>query len=109
MAKTYTINLTEDHLKELSDDPEMDGITLEASAEDGSKIMVNLTKEDTISLDDTAMEEVPSSEEEAANAEVGNIAPEEQAAMNSTEMAQESIGFTNESTVHSFDKFLKTL
>lgn len=109
MAKIYAINLTEDHLKELSDDPEMDGITLEASAEDGSKIMVNLTKEGMISSDDMAMEEVPSSEEETTNVEVGNIAPEEQAVMNSTEMAQESIGFTNESTVHSFDKFLKTL
>lgn len=109
MAKIYAINLTEDHLKELSDDPEMDGITLEASAEDGSKIMVNLTKEGMISSDDMAMEEVPSSEEETTNVEVGNIAPEEQAVMNSTEMAQESIGFTNESTIHSFDKFLKTL
>jgi hypothetical protein len=108
MANNYKVSLTDENIKDLMDDPEMDGITIEAISDEGSKVMITLTKGDAVSSEDMPMEEMPPSEEDV-NAEVGNIAPEEQAAMDSAEMAQESIGFTNESTIRSFDNFLKTL
>jgi hypothetical protein len=103
MAKKYTINLTDENIQSITEDPEMDGITLEASAEDGSKIMVNLVKT-AATVEQPAAEETVETEEESA--EIGNIAPEEEAAMQA-EATQENIGFTNESAIKNFDSFLK--
>lgn len=103
MAKKYTINLTDENIQSITDDPEMDGITLEASAEDGSKVMVNLVKT-MATAEQPAAEETVETEDESA--EIGNIAPEEEAAMQAEGM-EENIGFTNESAIKNFDSFLK--
>ena len=109
MASKYKLNLTDEHIKELMEDPEMDGITLEATTDEGSKVMITLTKSDTMLSDEMPLEEMPleemPSEEES---ELGNVAPEEQAALDAA-MTQENIGFTNESTIKTFNNFLKTL
>lgn len=104
MATKYKLDLTQDHLNAIADDPEMDGITLEAKAEDGSKVMVTLIKSDIVKPDATQGAEEVSTEIEADEM-IGNVAPEEQAAM---QAAQESKGFTNESRVFSFNEFLKS-
>ena len=109
----YTVNINDDNIQALNDDPDMEGLTLDGVAADGTKVQVTIFKKDAIS-DETAMEDEASMEDEAPEnpiegddetAELGNIAPEEAAAMmNATE---ESIGFTNESSIASFDNFLK--
>ena len=64
---------------------------------------------DEMSSDEMSSDEMPSdemsSEEEG---ELGNVAPEEQAALDAA-MTQENVGFTNESTIKTFNNFLKTL
>lgn len=102
MATKYKLDLTQDHLNAITDDPEMDGITLEAKAEDGSKVMVTLIKSD-ITKPEENLEESPVEVE--TDEMIGNVAPEEQAAM---QAAQERTGFTNESRVLSFNSFLKS-
>ena len=109
MASKYKLNLTDEHIKELMEDPEMDGITLEATTDEGSKVMITLTKSNMMPSDEMSSDEMPSdemsSEEEG---ELGNVAPEEQAALDAA-MTQENVGFTNESTIKTFNNFLKTL
>ena len=51
------------------------------------------------------LEESPVEAEVEADEMIGNVAPEEQAAMQAT---QENIGFTNESRIASFNQFLKS-
>lgn len=104
MATKYKLVLTQDHLNEINDDPEMDGITLEAKAEDGSKVTVTLIKSDIVKPKEN-LEESPVEVEAEADEMIGNVAPEEQAAMQAT---QENIGFTNESRIASFNQFLKS-
>lgn len=106
MANKYKLILTDDHLATLNDDPEMEGISLEAKDEAGNKAMVTLVKNELATPteeveDDTVTEEMPDalSDEEM----IGNVAPEEEAVMQS-----ENIGFTNESRIASFDQFLKS-
>ncbi len=104
----YTVNLTDENIQALMDDPEMDGITLEGTATDGTKVQVTMVKTAAADMktDATVEEPVDTMSTEDDSAELGNIAPEEEAAMmNATE---ESYGFTNESTISSFDNFLKT-
>jgi hypothetical protein len=109
MASKYKLNLTDEHIKELMEDPEMDGITLEATTDEGSKVMITLTKSNMMPSDEMPSDEMSSdemsSEEEG---ELGNVAPEEQAALDAA-MTQENVGFTNESTIKTFNNFLKTL
>ena len=104
MATKYKLVLTQDHLNEINDDPEMDGITLEAKAEDGSRVMVTLIKSDIVKPKEN-LEESPVEAEVEADEMIGNVAPEEEAAMQAT---QENIGFTNESRIASFNQFLKS-
>lgn len=104
MATKYKLVLTQDHLNEINDDPEMDGITLEAKAEDGSRVTVTLLKSDIIKPKEN-LEESPVEAEVEADEMIGNVAPEEEAAMQAT---QENIGFTNESRIASFNQFLKS-
>jgi hypothetical protein len=104
MATKYKLVLTQDHLNEINDDPEMDGITLEAKAEDGNKVTVTLIKSDIVKPKEN-LEESPVEVEAEADEMIGNVAPEEQAAMQAT---QENIGFTNESRISSFNQFLKS-
>ena len=104
MATKYKLVLTQDHLNEINDDPEMDGITLEAKAEDGSRVTVTLIKSDIVKPKEN-LEESPIEAEVEADEMIGNVAPEEHAAM---QTAQESKGFTNESRVFSFNEFLKS-
>jgi len=106
MATKYKLVLTQDHLNEINDDPEMDGITLEAKAEDGSRVTVTLIKSDIVKPKEN-LEESPVEVEAEVEADemIGNVAPEEQAAM---QAAQENIGFTNESRIASFNQFLKS-
>ena len=104
MATKYKLVLTQDHLNEINDDPEMDGITLEAKAEDGSRVTVTLIKSDIVKPKEN-LEESPIEAEVEADEMIGNVAPEEQAAMQAT---QENIGFTNESRIASFNQFLKS-
>lgn len=106
----YTVNINDDNIQALNDDPDMEGLTLDGVAADGTKVQVTILKRDAASIEEPAEEplemqdEAPAMDDEAA--EVGNIAPEEDAAMmNATE---ESVGFTNESSIASFDNFLKT-
>ena len=104
MATKYKLVLTQDHLNEINDDPEMDGITLEAKAEDGSRVTVTLIKSDIVKPKEN-LEESPVEAEVEADEMIGNVAPEEEAAMQAT---QENIGFTNESRIASFNQFLKS-
>ena len=104
MASKYKLNLTDEHIKELMEDPEMDGITLEATTDEGSKVMITLTKSNMMPSDEMPSDEMSSEEE----GELGNVAPEEQAALDAA-MTQENVGFTNESTIKTFNNFLKTL
>ena len=104
MATKYKLVLTQDHLNEINDDPEMDGITLEAKAEDGSRVTVTLLKSDIIKPKEN-LEESPVEAEVEADEMIGNVAPEEEAAIQAT---QENIGFTNESRIASFNQFLKS-
>ena len=99
MANKYKLVLTQDHLNEINDDPEMDGIKLEAKAEDGSRVTVTLIKSDIVKPKENL-------EESPVEAElIGNVTPEEKAAMQAT---QKNIGFTNESRIASFNQFLKS-
>lgn len=104
MATKYKLVLTQDHLNEINDDPEMDGITLEAKAEDGSKVMVTLIKSDIVKPKEN-LQESPVEADEI----IGNEYPEEErAAMLAGQATQENVGFTNESRIASFNQFLKS-
>lgn len=98
MANKYKLNLTDDHIAALNDDPQMEGVSLEATDESGKKVLITLFKNNTLlKSTETSM---PNREE------IGNISPEEDAAQLAA-MKTENIGFTNESTISSFYKFLK--
>jgi hypothetical protein len=110
MGMKYTVNINDDNIQALNDDPEMEGLTLDGIAADGTKVQVTILKKDVVSTEEPVEEPVEMQDEAPAmddeTAEVGNISPEEDAAMmNATE---ESVGFTNESSIASFDNFLKT-
>ena len=116
MATEYKLVLTQDHLNEINDDPEMDGITLEAKAEDDSRVKVTLIKSDIVKPKEN-LEESPVEAEVEADEIIGNVDPEEQAGMQAGMQAamqaamqatQENIGFTNESRIASFNQFLKS-
>jgi len=109
MANKYKLTLTDDHIATLNDDTDMEGIALEAKDEAGNKVMVTLVKNNMVPKDEIEDESVetidqPDPELDSQGEEViGNVTPEEDAAMQA-----ESIGFTNESRISSFDQFLKS-
>ena len=107
MANKYKLNITDDHLAALNDDPNMEGVSLEAKDEAGNKVLITLVKSGTTPVEDTEEIETveqPDAELEISDEEViGNVTPEETAAMKA-----ESVGFTNESRISSFDQFLKS-
>ena len=107
MANKYKLNITDDHLAALNDDPNMEGVSLEAKDEAGNKVLITLVKSGTAPVEDTEEIETveqPDAELETSDEEViGNVTPEETAAMKA-----ESVGFTNESRISSFDQFLKS-
>lgn len=102
MATKYKLNITDAHLVELNDDSDMDGVTLEATSDDGNRVMVTLVKSDTVNPQKTETQEVDTIENSDEEV-IGNVSPEEEAAMET-----EKAGFTNESRVNSFDQFLKS-
>jgi hypothetical protein len=101
MANKYKLNLTDDHIAALNDDPQMEGVSLEATDESGKKVLITLFKNNAL-LKPTEIN-LPN-EKEIGN--IGNISPEEDAARLAA-IETENIGFTNESTISSFYKFLK--
>ena len=106
MANKYKLILTDDHLAELNDDPNMEGVSLEAKDEAGNKVLVTLVKNElakpTQEVEaETETEEMPDALGDGEM--IGNVAPEEAAAMQA-----ENVGFTNESRIASFDQFLKS-
>lgn len=109
MANKYKLNITDDHLAALNDDPNMEGISLEAKDDAGNKVLVTLVKNELIDPtqrveSENEIEEMPDAISNETEEEIiGNVTPEETAAMKA-----ESIGFTNESVIASFDQFLKS-
>ncbi len=117
----YKINLTEDLISELtdvnSDDPE-GGIIVKAVKTDGSGETLDINIINTGNIDLTVRTDdatADPSNMEPTEDEIGNINPEEQAAMDAVkqeiaagENAFESRGFKSKNTISSFDEFLKS-
>jgi 2-oxo-4-hydroxy-4-carboxy--5-ureidoimidazoline (OHCU) decarboxylase len=117
----YKINLTKDHMEELSDvsgDDLEKGIIVKAVKTDGSGEVLDILVANTsdmapvVAADDTTAD---TSSMEQTEDEIGNVNPEEQAAMDAVkqeivdgENALESRGFKSKNTISSFDEFLKS-
>lgn len=110
MANKYTATLNQEQIDNMMNDPENDGISVEAVATDGSKVMVTLMT--SIEADATESEPEMGAEEVEmeGSAEVGAMNPEEEAAgveFSENPMESRKPGFTNENTIASFENFLK--
>lgn len=114
----YKISLTDDLITELTDTSsggDEDGIIVKAVKTDGSGeiIDINIINSGNLAPIDTSKPDTL--DQENADGEIGNINPEEKAAM---EIARQEIvdgkdtfeskGFESRNTISSFDKFLKS-